>query len=135
MLGVDIDNFKAVNDSLGHQVGDLVLKEVAEILKGLIRSYDLAARAGGDEFVVVLPGADREEALRTADRIRTEVDRYSCRSLRAVPGGIGASVGVACFLDDASDSDGTPHKGRPSHVLEQALPQAPPSSVGKGVRS
>jgi diguanylate cyclase (GGDEF)-like protein len=67
---LDIDQFKLVNDSFGHKTGDGVLAEVAAILKQCSRKRDLACRYGGEEFVVLLPGAKLFSAMRVAERIR-----------------------------------------------------------------
>jgi diguanylate cyclase (GGDEF)-like protein len=70
---VDIDDFKEVNDRLGHDVGDAVLVAVAQAIAARLRGADLAARLGGDEFCVLLPGIRREEALAVTNRIRDEL--------------------------------------------------------------
>ena len=66
----DLDHFKAVNDSCGHATGDAVLKEVAYEMRKELRAFDLAYRLGGEEFLVVLPGADAPQAERLAERLR-----------------------------------------------------------------
>jgi diguanylate cyclase (GGDEF)-like protein len=70
LILADIDNFKAVNDRYGHQVGDRVLRKVGEILSANVRQVDLAARYGGEEFAVVVPETDLEGAIQLADRLR-----------------------------------------------------------------
>jgi len=73
VLMIDIDHFKQFNDSLGHLEGDRLLKTISRILKKHVRDFDFAARFGGDEFVLLLPGASKEHALKTGNRIREEV--------------------------------------------------------------
>jgi diguanylate cyclase (GGDEF)-like protein len=70
LLMIDIDDFKRINDSRGHLAGDAVLREVAHVLKDSLRSVDSVGRYGGEEFVVILPHTPRDEAMRTAERIR-----------------------------------------------------------------
>lgn len=76
LILTDIDNFKKFNDFYGHQAGDYVLKEVAELCTGLIREYDLMARYGGEEFVFVLPETGEEEALIVAEKIRAAIEQH-----------------------------------------------------------
>lgn len=71
----DLDHFKRVNDTYGHDVGDQVLRSVAEITVGAVRDGDLPARLGGEEFVVVAPATDHEHALNLAERLRGELPR------------------------------------------------------------
>lgn len=73
VLMVDLDHFKAINDFHGHQLGDAVLQAVADRISGVLRSHDLIGRYGGEEFVVLLPGADAPLALRVAERMRQAV--------------------------------------------------------------
>ncbi|HEY2640024.1 MAG TPA: GGDEF domain-containing protein [Streptosporangiaceae bacterium] len=95
---VDIDNFKEINDRHGHLVGDAVLSGIGQALRALVREDDLAGRFGGDEFALLLRGADREAALQIAERVRAQI---TC--LRVVPPGsaetpaitVAASIGVA----------------------------------------
>lgn len=76
MLFADLDRFKAVNDELGHAVGDQVLKAFADILRGMVRSTDVAARYGGDEFVILLEDTSLEEAGVVARRIQEQVNEW-----------------------------------------------------------
>lgn len=103
VLGIDLDNFKAVNDLKGHETGDTVLKDVADIFRRELRDYDVIVRNGGDEFVVVLPGTCLTEAHQTAERIRLAVKCYAELNMSEVPG-LGASVGVASYPDDGMDA-------------------------------
>jgi diguanylate cyclase (GGDEF)-like protein len=73
LLVMDIDYFKRINDTYGHDVGDLVLKTFADVLRGIVRQSDICARFGGEEFVVLLPNTDLEGAKVLAERIRTAV--------------------------------------------------------------
>lgn len=70
LIVLDVDRFKDINDSVGHAVGDRVLQDIAYLIRKQLRAYDLAYRLGGEEFVVLLPGSEREEGLRMAERIR-----------------------------------------------------------------
>jgi len=94
LLVVDIDFFKAVNDRHGHLAGDEVLRCVAGILKQGVRSGDLAARLGGEEFAVACPGSTAEEALALAERLRAAVETAPLRC-RGVPIRLTVSIGLA----------------------------------------
>ena len=73
---IDLDNFKRINDTYGHQAGDKVLKDVAKVLKKCVRETDMIARYGGEEFSVILPNSVRDDALRLAERIRNSVRNF-----------------------------------------------------------
>ncbi|MFX4262833.1 GGDEF domain-containing protein [Pelotomaculum propionicicum] len=73
LLLIDIDNFKQINDSWGHDVGDMVLQQVSVIIKNNIRSLDIAGRFGGDEFIIILPDADLDTAKNIGERLREQV--------------------------------------------------------------
>ncbi len=90
---MDLDDFKKVNDTLGHAVGDEVLQLVAQTLQRNVRGTDLVARLGGDEFAVLLPGTDLEAAQALFERLQKELKGLFNR--RGLP--VGASVGVAAF--------------------------------------
>ncbi|MSU74568.1 GGDEF domain-containing protein [Candidatus Kaiserbacteria bacterium] len=92
ILFIDLDNFKQVNDSKGHLEGDRVLQEVAEVLTHSIRGTDLVARFGGDEFFILLPQTDKEEALETGNKILTALN--GSKELFIGPG-ITASIGIS----------------------------------------
>jgi len=96
---IDLNHFKMVNDTYGHETGDRVLVAVAETLKVTTRAIDKVARVGGDEFVVVMPGlADRRRAIRLARSIE--------RRIAVMKTGVTASVGVATSrLEESIDMD------------------------------
>lgn len=99
LIILDIDHFKKVNDSYGHQVGDLILQELAAIISKSCRLYDFIGRYGGEEFIVCLPGAGRENARRTAERMRAALENMEKYiSDRDVVVKITASFGVAVIL-------------------------------------
>jgi diguanylate cyclase (GGDEF)-like protein len=75
LMILDVDFFKRYNDSFGHPAGDLVLKQLADLMKQACRSYDFPVRVGGEEFAVVLPGTTRESAFVVAERLRRSVQR------------------------------------------------------------
>ena len=81
VLFVDVDDFKLVNDNHGHRTGDEALKLVADVLRSCSRRVDVVARHGGDEFLVMLPGASLPEANRFFDRMRDQVVERSRRTL------------------------------------------------------
>jgi diguanylate cyclase (GGDEF)-like protein len=96
LLMVDLDNFKDLNDSQGHLVGDRVLREVADILRRAVRIFDVCARYGGEEFVILMPGAGAPTALRIAERIRRQVEQHFASGLRSgQPMPTTVSVGVS----------------------------------------
>ncbi|MEU8245824.1 GGDEF domain-containing protein [Nonomuraea sp. NPDC048916] len=77
LLIIDIDHFKRVNDNHGHLVGDQVLVSIATTIRSQLRDYDVVGRFGGEEFVVLLPGADIHEARQVADRLRRRIGRMA----------------------------------------------------------
>ncbi|MBN2795328.1 MAG: diguanylate cyclase [Clostridia bacterium] len=77
IIFVDLNNFKRINDSLGHQVGDQVLMEVASLIESDIRSYDIAARYGGDEFIIILPNTKSEDAKIMLERLKSSIFKYA----------------------------------------------------------
>jgi two-component system cell cycle response regulator len=102
---LDIDHFKKVNDTFGHQQGDLVLKTVARTLEKELRNYDIAARYGGEEFVAVLPEANPKEAIFVAERIRAAIQSINF-SPEMSGHTITASLGVANFpCEDCNSVD------------------------------
>ncbi len=108
ILMVDLDHFKRVNDTCGHAVGDVTLRNAARVLQNTIRSGDAAVRFGGDEFLVVLHGADARGAERVAETVRQALS-----ALPPVREGLGkmtASIGVALFPTHGSSLDDVVHE-------------------------
>ena len=98
LVMMDLDRFKSVNDTYGHQVGDLVLKTVASTLHRVLKENDVLARYGGEEFTVVLPHTDEAGALSVAERLRKAVEELSFRRLSPhTPDRITMSAGVATY--------------------------------------
>jgi len=94
LLYIDLDNFKVVNDTLGHDAGDRLLLTISEILRRSVREDDVLVRFGGDEFVIILPDCQPDDALRIAEKLRVSVEDLvfseGGRSFR-----VGASIGIA----------------------------------------
>ena len=105
LLIVDVDHFKKVNDTYGHQAGDEVLRGVAEVLRSTVREGDLPARYGGEEFGVLMASSDQAGAHLIAERIRQKVEATSFPS-RSGPIKVTVSIGLAsCTMDMKSPSD------------------------------
>lgn len=89
----DVDDFKTINDTRGHQVGDEVLKLVGSVIRSSVRVFDVCARYGGDEFAVVMPNSDRQNAVLCAERIRQRLaERSASDQLPALTMSIGVTV-------------------------------------------
>ncbi len=109
-LMVDIDHFKKVNDNYGHGVGDEVIILLANILLSSTREEDIVSRYGGEEFCIILPGLDVDEAVSVAERIRLKIKEDSISTFGAGPR-VTASLGVSSIHDNAKD---------PAELNEQA---------------
>jgi diguanylate cyclase (GGDEF)-like protein len=100
LLMADIDHFKKVNDTYGHRIGDIILQEMADVLKRTIRSEDTVARYGGEEFVIILAGSDKKGALRMAERVRAAAEKISFYAEEHRLS-VSISVGAATYPEDA----------------------------------
>lgn len=98
LLMVDVDNFKNYNDTLGHVNGDVLLKELAQLIKRNVRQFDIVARYGGEEFAVILMNCPKEEARIIAERIRLAVEDYEFYGREYQPRGrVTVSIGLAAY--------------------------------------
>ena len=101
---VDVDGLKAVNDSLGHQRGDEVLRALGRTIRGSIRTVDSAYRYGGDEFLVLLPETDYAGAFVVAEKIRGEAEEMGYR-LEAEGAATSVSIGLVSHPEDGGTAD------------------------------
>jgi diguanylate cyclase (GGDEF)-like protein len=102
LVVVDMDFLKKINDTFGHQTGDQAIKAIGSVLSRSCRSVDLAARFGGEEFCLLLPGTGIEDALRLAERVRRLIEQTPVDG----PGQITASLGVSTYPAHCSEPDG-----------------------------
>jgi diguanylate cyclase (GGDEF)-like protein len=103
LLLLDLNGFKEINDTLGHHAGDRVLQFVASRLRSTLREADTVARLGGDEFAVLLPLADLDGALLTAQKLLQEIEQPCVIDHRSLS--VRASLGIACFPEHGSSAD------------------------------
>jgi diguanylate cyclase (GGDEF)-like protein len=103
VLMLDLDHFKRINDAHGHARGDLVLKQTTHAMQSTLRAGDIVGRFGGEEFVVLLPGADLKQAMGAAERCRAAVAKMEIPDAPYLS--VTASVGVAAFPDHGEDLD------------------------------
>lgn len=106
VLMIDIDRFKSFNDVHGHEVGDQVLRNVAGLLLGEVRETDRVGRWGGEEFLVILPGADTTQAVLAAERIRMRIAAERIASDADVEIPVTVSIGVACYPEHSIYAEG-----------------------------
>lgn len=122
---MDMDNFKAVNDALGHAEGDRLLRLIGQLIAGSARQGDMSVRLGGDEFVVFMPGADHGRAQALADHVRMHFKQQT-RVMHPQGPHADISAGVAALLADGLD-DAEALMAQADHRLYRA------KGAGKGV--
>ncbi len=105
LLMLDLDQFKLVNDTLGHAAGDRLLVSVAELLGRRLRASDRAGRLGGDEFAILLPHADAENARKAAEAVAEKIREHSVALGDDAPTRITASIGLALIYQGLADAD------------------------------
>jgi two-component system cell cycle response regulator len=118
-LIMDIDHFKSVNDSHGHDIGDEVLREFANRISANIRGIDLACRYGGEEFVVVMPDTDVDFAYTIAERLRHSVETTPFEISRA-PGALNLTISIGIAASQGADDNAD----KLLHRADQALYRA-----------
>ncbi|UWS28327.1 sensor domain-containing diguanylate cyclase [Erwinia pyrifoliae] len=99
VLALDIDRFKSVNDAFGHAAGDMVIKTVAHQLELGARQADVLCRNGGEEFLMLLPGADRDRALMVAERVRKRIEQLRMEAA----GNVTISIGISFWSSDSGE--------------------------------
>ena len=103
LIMLDLDDFKIYNDSLGHQSGDMILKDIANLIKNQSRKMDYVCRYGGEEFAIILPYTDKKEAFLIAERLRENVSKHPFIKEEVQPNrSITASLGLASFPENGS---------------------------------
>jgi len=95
LITLDLDHLKFINDTYGHSAGDAAIKHIGSVLKQKARSIDIAARFGGEEFAIILPGIEEEGGMIAAERLRTTINSIPVEDIGVV---VTASIGVATFL-------------------------------------
>jgi diguanylate cyclase (GGDEF)-like protein len=102
LMIIDVDGFKAINDSIGHAAGDAVLRGVANVIRRSIRVFDVSARMGGDEFVILMQGR-RVSAMQSAERLRTRIESWRPERALGLPASVQvtASIGLASLSRNA----------------------------------
>lgn len=106
LLIIDIDDFKKLNDAYGHQYGDAILKEIAQILKESSREIDFVCRYGGEEFAIMLLHTNKQHALDIAERVRSRIEgHHFIRTPNQQQVKITVSLGVSCFPEDAAGKE------------------------------
>ncbi len=119
LIMADIDHFKEFNDNYGHLAGNKVLQNIADILRSNIREVDIAARFGGEEFIIILPEANKKEAHKIAERIRIKVEDYNFINKKSHPNEkVTLSLGVTSCFQESVTPQGLIYK------VDQALYQA-----------
>lgn len=105
LLLIDIDHFKKINDTYGHLIGDIVLKELGGILINSSRSFDIVSRNGGEEFSVILPDCSNQQALEIGEKLRNTVEKHDFFISKTEKINITISIGIATFPETIKDTD------------------------------
>jgi diguanylate cyclase (GGDEF)-like protein/PAS domain S-box-containing protein len=102
---LDLDHFKSVNDTYGHEIGDRVLREFAEIARRTLREVDLMGRMGGEEFAILFPETNDTQAYEVAERLREAIAEHEIAMERGLPIHITVSIGLTTYIDSDANID------------------------------
>jgi diguanylate cyclase (GGDEF)-like protein len=105
LLMIDVDDFKVVNDTYGHLVGDTVIRLIADVLRRSVRVFDICTRFGGEEFAVLMPGSSAADAARIAERIRQRAENCTSAEPGLAAVKVTVSIGLAVSRPDSSPRD------------------------------
>lgn len=105
IIMLDVDHFKRINDTFGHNAGDVVLRQLGKLLQKYVRGSDIACRYGGEEFTLILPEASLDVTLQRAEQIRAAVKQLNIECSGEFLGAIAISMGVACFPDHGLEGE------------------------------
>lgn len=105
LLMIDVDDFKVVNDTYGHLVGDTVIRLIADVLRRSVRVFDICTRFGGEEFAVLMPGSSADDAARIAERIRQRTENCTATEPDLAEVKVTVSIGLAVSRPDSSPRD------------------------------
>jgi diguanylate cyclase (GGDEF)-like protein len=117
LAAIDIDHFKRINDRHGHATGDIVLQRVAHALRSALRPGDMVGRTGGEEFLCLLRGASKDDALSAGERLREAVMAIDCGDL---PGGVAPSISIGVAGSQPQDATLDLLCRRADHALYRA---------------
>jgi len=132
LLMVDLDGFKSINDRFGHVAGDLVIRDISEILRRSVRIFDVCTRFGGEEFAVMMPGGTAESAGTIAERIRQRVEVYQRTEADLADLTVTASIGVAVSPPGATARDLIERADRALYHAKKAGKNRVSTSAGDG---
>jgi diguanylate cyclase (GGDEF)-like protein len=103
LLMMDIDNFKSINDTYGHQIGDEILKQIADVIVTTLRKIDMPSRYGGEEFAVILPETNKDNAKNIAERLRKKISNIILQTKDRLEVQPSISIGIASYPMDTED--------------------------------
>lgn len=133
VIMLDLDGFKAVNDTFGHKMGDMLLKEIAKVMRGQLREYDFLARYAGDEFVAIIPDTSNEGIQELCQRMEKAILGFKLPIGDGRFARVGASIGAACYPRHGESidqviiaADQKMYSVKAAHKQKLAAKQAPP---------